>query len=73
MVDDLLARYKLIGMNRKEIDELLGMPIPTDYMANYEYAYCLGPERASFLPIDSEWLCLKFKNQVVVEVRLLSD
>lgn len=72
MVDDLLKRHRLEGMTRQQIDELLGRPQPTTYFRDYEYVYYLGPERG-FLPIDSEWLCLKFRNNIVTEARDLHD
>ncbi len=72
MVDDLLARHKLKGASRTEIEQLLGKPPKTNYFSDYEYVYWLGPER-SLLGIDSEWLCLKFSNNQVSEVRILAD
>lgn len=72
MVDDLLRRFKLIGMTQKQIDELLGKPPHTEYFSEYDYVYWLGPERSLF-SIDSEWLCLKFKNGVVVQADMRRD
>jgi hypothetical protein len=34
--------------------------------------YWLGPERG-FISIDSEWLGIKFKDNVVIEVEILRD
>jgi outer membrane protein assembly factor BamE (lipoprotein component of BamABCDE complex) len=72
MVDDLLRRYKLVGMSRTELETLLGKPPPTAYFNNYDYVYWLGPERG-FISIDSEWLCVKFKGDTVVEARICRD
>lgn len=72
MVDDLLSRYRLVGMKKKEIDHLLGKPPATGYFKDFDYVYWLGPER-SFISIDSEWLCIKFKNNVASEATLMSD
>ncbi len=72
MVDDLLARHELVGMNQRQIDELLGSPTDTSYFANYDYVYWLGPERG-FISIDSEWLCIAFENEVVVGARIMRD
>lgn len=72
MVDDLLRRYKLVGMSRMELEKLLGKPPPTKYFHNYDYVYWLGPERG-FISIDSEWLCVKFKGDTVVEARICRD
>ena len=72
MVDDLLARYPLVGMFKGQIDELLGVPPQTEYFKNYDYVYWLGPERG-FMGIDSEWLCIKFEVGKVQEFRILTD
>jgi len=72
MVDDLLAEHELLGRSRAEIDGLLGTPPKTPFFSNYQYVYWLGPER-SFIPIDSEWLCIRFENDRVVEVKILND
>ena len=72
MVDDLLARYELVGMTREEVDGLLGVPTETGYFANFEYVYLLGPERG-FISIDSEWLCIDFEDGVVSDARLMRD
>ena len=72
MVDDLLKKYKLVGMNKNEIDSLLGVAPETEYFKEYDYVYWLGPER-SWIRIDSEWLCLKFKNNKVIEAKILRD
>lgn len=72
MVDDLTKRTKLIGMSKSEVDALLGRPPSTDYFRAYDYVYWLGPERG-FFSIDSEWLCLKFKNNIVTEARIMRD
>lgn len=72
MIDNLLRKHKLIGMPRSQIDSFLGKPDKTSYFSDYEYVYWLGPERG-FISIDSEWLGLKFKDDVVTKVTLLRD
>jgi len=72
MVDDLLRQRKLVGMTRREINGLLGVPPPTPYFADYEYVYWLGPERG-FISIDSEWLAITFRNDVAVAAKVLRD
>jgi len=72
MVDDLLAHVKLKGMSKVEVNELFGVPPHTEYFKKYDYVYWLGPERGAF-SIDSEWLCIKFKNDIVDEVRVCRD
>jgi len=37
-----------------------------------DYVYWLGPERGLF-SIDSEWLVLKFKDNVVTRAAVLTD
>ena len=72
MVDDLMKNYLLVGMDRKQVEELLGVPPKSDYFSDYDYVYWLGPERG-FISIDSEWLCIKLEDNIVVEVELLKD
>ena len=72
VVDDLFARYELVGMTRAAVDQLLGVPPDTAYFADFDYVYWLGPER-DFISIDSGWLCLDFEDDVVVDARLMRD
>lgn len=75
MVHDLLKRYELIGMNRSQIDELLGptaAPAANGDFQGVDYVYWLGPERG-FFGIDSEFLRIKFKDNRVIEVKILTD
>ena len=72
MVDDLLSRYQLIGMSIAQVDPLLGKPPKTVYFKDYDYVYWLGPER-SFFSVDSEWLGIKFQNDLVIKVDILRD
>jgi len=59
-------------MSRTDIDQLLGRPPKTEYFSDYDYVYWLGPERG-FIRIDSEWLCIKFKHDVVTDVQVRTD
>lgn len=72
MVDDLLSHEKLIGMDIKEINQLLGKPPATGYFKDYNYVYWLGPEPSAF-GIDSEWLGIKFLDRKVIKVDILRD
>jgi hypothetical protein len=72
MVDDLLRKHPLVGMSKAQVDDLLGVPPPTDYFRDYDYVYWLGPERGAF-SIDSEWLVLKLANGSVVRAELVTD
>ena len=71
MVNDLFQQ-QLVGMSRIEIDELLGIPPRTGYFSICDYVYSLGPERG-LIAIDSEWLCIRFDKEIVVEVRVMRD
>ena len=72
MVDDLLKKHNLIGMSKEEIDKLLGVPPKTSYFKKYDYVYRLGQER-DLIPIDSEWLVIKFENGKVAAACLTRD
>ncbi|MBD1915773.1 hypothetical protein H6F55_08620 [Phormidium sp. FACHB-322] len=58
MVDDLLAKYLLLGRPQAGVIELLGPPEPQKGFADYDMVYRLGPER-QFISIDYEWLVIK--------------
>jgi hypothetical protein len=58
MVDDLLAKYLLLGRPQAGVIELLGQPEPQNGFAGYDMVYMLGPER-QFISIDYEWLVIK--------------
>jgi hypothetical protein len=72
MVDDLLRKHPLVRMSKGQVDDLLGVPPPTEYFREYDYVYWLGPERGAF-SIDSEWLVLKLDNGSVVRAELVTD
>jgi hypothetical protein len=72
MVDDLLRKHSLVGMTRAQIDELLGVPPPSNYFREYDYVYWLGQERGAF-GIDSEWLVLKLENGRVSKANVVTD
>jgi hypothetical protein len=58
MVDDLLERHELRGMQRKDVIALIGEPQPSDLFPEYDMVYWLGPERG-LVGIDSEFLVMK--------------
>jgi hypothetical protein len=73
MVDDLRKTYPLKGERRESIEELLGPPSSGEsFIGLCDAVYWLGPERSSF-SVDSEWLCLNYDNDLVVEHRLVTD
>ncbi len=64
MVHDLKSKYELVGMNAKEIKELLGKPNREN--KNF-LSYHLG---MSGHGIDTGTLYLELKNEIVVEVEI---
>ncbi|MFZ3301173.1 MAG: hypothetical protein WA152_00480 [Microgenomates group bacterium] len=72
MVDNLLDKYDLVGMDKGEIDSLLGKPEDANYFKEYDYVYYLGRE-GGFANIDSQWLVIKFKDDFVSEVKVVQD
>lgn len=72
MVDNLLKTRQVVGSRKAEIDSLLGVPQSTGYFKDFEYVYWLGPERG-FFSIDSEWLCLNFRDGLVIEAEIRRD
>jgi hypothetical protein len=73
MADGLIARRTLLGKTRAEVVELLGEPPPTDYFADWDMVYWLGPER-SFISIDSEWLVVRLaEDGRVVDNQIVRD
>jgi hypothetical protein len=71
MVHDLLRNHKINGLRVTEVDVLLGIPPKSEYFKECDYLYWLGPE--SGLGVDSEWLCLRIKNGVVEDFKILTD
>ena len=73
MADRLIARRSLLGKTRAEVVELLGEPPTTEYFADWDMVYWLGPERG-FFGIDSEWLVLRFsEDQRIVDNQIVRD
>ncbi len=59
MLEDLVVNM-LPGKTKDEIEDLLGPSIDTNYFSSVEkdFIYYMGPERKSFMAIDSEWLLI---------------
>lgn len=55
MVENLVVRHRLVGMNRQDIVQLLGPPTETALWGN-AISYVLGPTGG--FGIDNEWLVL---------------
>jgi hypothetical protein len=71
MVDDLLKKHSLVGMTKENLIVLLGAPPKTGYFSNYDFVYWLGLGRG-FGSLD-EWLVIKFRNDKVIEARIVRD
>ena len=56
MLKDLVENV-LPGKTRNEIENLLGKSLETSYFASIkkDFIYYMGPERDSYMNIDSEW------------------
>ena len=73
IADGFILTERLIGVQKKDVQKLLGIPPETGYFKKWDLVYYLGQERG-FLGIDSEWLVLKIdENNKVVETRIVSD
>jgi hypothetical protein len=59
MLEDLLVNV-LPGKTAAEIEALLGPSVDTEYFSSMDkdFIYYMGPERSSFMAIDSEWLLI---------------
>ena len=74
LVDDLLAKYDLVGMTKEEILALLGTDSGENayYQGDNDFVYYLGDERG-LISIDSEWLIVKFSRGIVSEIAVTTD
>lgn len=71
MADDLIASQSLLSKTKDEVIALLGEPEKSGYFKEYDLVYWLGPERNSFISIDSEWLVIKLDERGRVKDYLL--
>lgn len=70
MVDNLLARYDLVGMTENEVHVLLGKPSDTSYFKRENrLVYYMGFEDY----IDASWLLIDFVDGMVSEYRVTTD
>ena len=72
MVDDLIEKKILKGMNKSSVVALLGEPDDTPYFQRYDMVYYLGRERQA-IAIDSEWLVFKIVDSKVDSYALVRD
>lgn len=68
MVDDLLPRRLLDGMDRTQVEQLLGAPLANLSNAGvdrsrWHMAYYVGMERQGFMSLDDEMLVIRFDEQ----------
>lgn len=70
MYEDLIARYKLVGMTKDEIIELLGPESDPAYFKEWDLRYWMGPEPYG---IDSVWLVMRIRDGRVVEYKIVTD
>ena len=68
MLKDVVENI-LPGKNKAEIEKLLGQSLKTNYFRSVDkdLIYYLGPQRDSFLNIDSEWLLIWLDEKGVFE------
>lgn len=73
MADNLLQERALHGKTREQVAQMLGEPTNTEYFADYDVVYWLGPQRG-FLAVDSEWLVIRFDDSDrVTEYEIKTD
>jgi len=73
MVDSLIDRKLLDGLNRAQVERLLGPADHTAYFKEWDLVYRLGPERG-WMSIDSEWLVVRFDARgAVATYRIVRD
>jgi hypothetical protein len=70
MVDDLVSRRLIDGLERGAVAALLGPADRTDKWRDWDLVYWLGPNRGYFR-IDSEWLVIRFNHEGRVQEYLV--
>lgn len=82
MLDDLQKTRHLVGMRRSQVVQILGESDPNAYGSYYGYqaGYWLSPPHdwihfviPGVMDIDSDWLCLKYEKDKVIEVSVKED
>jgi hypothetical protein len=72
MIDDLIKKKIIKGMNKSSVIALIGEPDDTPYFQSYDMVYYLGRERQA-IAIDSEWLVFKIVDDKVDSYALVRD
>lgn len=74
MIDDLVAKHDFKGKTREEVESLLGSKTKTEYFAEWDLVYYLGPGRYGNAIGDSEWLVFRFHtNGSVQDCQVVHD
>ena len=71
MHKDLLRKYKLIGMSKEEVLDLLGPQSSPTRFPEWDLRYWMGPEPG--IGIDSIWLVIKLKDDKVIDYKVVTD
>lgn len=74
IVDNLLKKHELVGMNEADVVALLGEPNNDSgyFNADNRYVYYLGTKRG-LISTDSEWLILDFTEGIVSDFFIGTD
>lgn len=74
MIADLTENYITRGQGKAEVLELLGEPTDTEYFADHDLIYWLGPHQTMFTSVDSVWLVIDFgEADEVIDYQVISD
>jgi hypothetical protein len=72
MLVDLMNRYRLEGMTREDVVQLLGPPERSGDGPEGHLSYVIGLEEGS-VALDHEWLYLKMHNSKVNRISVVPD
>ena len=72
MVDSLLRDHPLKGLSKAEVGALLGSQDDPSYFKSWDLRYWMGQQHG-FMPIDSEWLVIRFEDGRVAEYAIVED
>ena len=72
MVDSLLKEHPLRGLSKAEVITLLGPQDDPSYFKSWDLRYWMGQQHG-FIPIDSEWLVIRFEDGRVSEYAIVTD
>lgn len=58
MIDDIRKNVLTLDITAEEIEAIFGKSDTDSKYQSYDFVYYLGPERDSYIAIDSDWLCI---------------